>query len=105
MNANIGCLTEVLTVLVSLVPIASLVPVASLVGIASLVIVAIVVIATCITGTICAAPCAVVEAPLQELAGGRDQACACARQKTCAILLPFTSQIHRIHAMRQSAAP
>ncbi len=104
MNANIGCLTEVLTVLVSLVPIASLVPVASLVGIASLVV-AIVVIATCITGTICAAPCAAVEAPLQELAGGRDQACACARQKTCAILLPFTSQIHRIHAMRQSAAP
>ena len=76
---------------VTLVPIASLVPVASLVGIASLVVVAIVVVATCITGTICAAPCAIVEAPLQELAGVRNHTCACAWQKTCVILLPVST--------------
>ena len=83
------CLEKGFTVLVSLVVVASLVPVASLVVVA--IILAIVVVATCITGTICAAPCAIVEAPLQELAGVRNHTCACAWQKTCVILLPVST--------------
>ena len=83
--------------LVSLVIIASLEP------IASLVVVAIIVVATCITGIINAATCAIVEASLQELAGVRNSACACAWQKTCIILLPVNYQIYAIHVMYQSA--
>ena len=67
------------TVLVSLVGIAPLVPVASLV------IVTLVVVAECITGTICAAPCAIAKAPLQELACVRNHACTCAWHNACII--------------------